>query len=231
MTPDPVPGAPQTRAGRTGAVLTRWLPAVLLATPLLEILVGVQVALRVGTGPTLLAILLGCALGIVVLRREGRGALGDFQAARRHLMEQAARASGSGSPPTRGDTVRPDGTVVSEGSAGGGGRPRPSRAAGDRALVVLAGLLLVFPGLVTDVLGLVLLIPGVRGLLRRRAASAAARRGWTTTPVRVVRVEVRDVEVRDVDPGSSPEPGRRVIRAVEPGPRPTHPDDDEGSGS
>lgn len=45
----------------------------------------------------------------------------------------------------------------------------PAGPMADGALTMLAGLLLILPGFLTDVLGLALLVPAVRGLLRRRA--------------------------------------------------------------
>lgn len=50
----------------------------------------------------------------------------------------------------------------------------PAAAVFDGALILVAGMLLLFPGFVTDVLGLLLLLPpvraGVRAFLRRRFA-------------------------------------------------------------
>ncbi len=49
---------------------------------------------------------------------------------------------------------------------GAGGRP-PSHAALDGALVLIAGVLLMIPGFITDVIALVLLVPPTRALMRR----------------------------------------------------------------
>ena len=57
-----------------------------------------------------------------------------------------------------------------------GGR-LPGRELADAMLIGLAGLLLLLPGFVSDVIGLLLLIPAVRTLIYR---SAAARMGVTT---------------------------------------------------
>jgi UPF0716 family protein affecting phage T7 exclusion len=97
--------------------------AVLLV-PVVEIAVAVAVSRGIGGGLTVLLVLLGCLLGLVLLRREGAGAIRDLQ----------ARRPGSLAP----------------------------AAAGDRALRVVAALLLVFPGLLTDVVGFLLLLPPVR---------------------------------------------------------------------
>jgi UPF0716 protein FxsA len=80
--------------------------------------------------------------------------------------------------------------------AGTGGSSTVGRDAGEVALKIAAGFLLLFPGLVTDVAGLLLLVPQVRGLvagrlghrLRRRFEVAARRvtvRGETVEGVTV----------------------------------------------
>ena len=50
------------------------------------------------------------------------------------------------------------------------------RELGDAALVMAGGILLLFPGFVTDVLGLLLVLPFTRPLMRRALASFAGRR-------------------------------------------------------
>ncbi|GAB2923686.1 hypothetical protein GCM10027047_21030 [Rhodococcus aerolatus] len=55
------------------------------------------------------------------------------------------------------------------------GRSTDSEVA-DGSLVVLGGLLFLLPGLVTSTLGILLLLPPVRALVRPAVASAAARR-------------------------------------------------------
>ncbi|WP_067801978.1 FxsA family protein [Actinomadura formosensis] len=50
------------------------------------------------------------------------------------------------------------------------------RDLGDAALVMAGGMLLLFPGFVTDVLGLLLVLPFTRPLVRRSLAAFAARR-------------------------------------------------------
>jgi len=86
---------------------------------------------------------------------------------------------------------------------GAAGRP-PA----ETALLVVAGVLLVLPGLLSDVVGLVLLLPAARRWVARRAGAAVLRRVQrlqVAGQVRVVRGEVvddawtvRDVTVRDV---------------------------------
>jgi UPF0716 protein FxsA len=52
----------------------------------------------------------------------------------------------------------------------------PTREVADGAMVLLAGALLLVPGFLTDVLGLLLLIPATRGLARRLVPVLVARR-------------------------------------------------------
>lgn len=59
----------------------------------------------------------------------------------------------------------------------------PGAKLGQGALLVAAGALLISPGLVADVAGLVLLVPAARERLRRRIAARLQRSG--PTPVRV----------------------------------------------
>ncbi|NKZ09298.1 FxsA family protein [Actinomadura latina] len=50
------------------------------------------------------------------------------------------------------------------------------RELGDAALIMVGGMLLLFPGFVTDVLGLLFVLPFTRPLVRRALSSFAARR-------------------------------------------------------
>lgn len=90
----------------------------------------------------------------------------------------------------------------------------------DGLLVALGGVLLFVPGLVTDVLGLALLLPPVRALARRRLVDAAERRAPDLRTARI-RQGVTIVEgeaVRQDRPGPAPS-GTPVIEGeiVEPG--------------
>lgn len=51
----------------------------------------------------------------------------------------------------------------------------PDRTAGDAAFTLLAGVLLVFPGVLSSIVGLLLLIPFTRAALRRLAGVATSR--------------------------------------------------------
>jgi UPF0716 protein FxsA len=94
----------------------------------------------------------------------------------------------------------------------GGYVETPARGAGETGAMVLAGLLLVFPGLVTDVVGLLLLIPPVRRTLVRRTGSALAARvqRLDVQGLRVVQGQVITGAVPgagDVRPGTAGGPG------------------------
>lgn len=121
----------------------RWMSllvmAVMVAIPLLEIWVIVQLGGALGVGWTI-ALLLGiAALGLAMVIHEGRRTW-------RALVE----AVGHGTMPTHEMT--------------------------NGMLVMLGGALLVFPGLISDVLGLICLIPFTRPLPRYLLERWASRR-------------------------------------------------------
>jgi UPF0716 protein FxsA len=62
------------------------------------------------------------------------------------------------------------------GGVGVGGSNTVGRDAGEAGLKITAGFLLLFPGLVTDIVGLLLLVPQVRGLVARRLGHGLRRR-------------------------------------------------------
>jgi UPF0716 protein FxsA len=66
------------------------------------------------------------------------------------------------------------------------GRP-PAREALDGTLIVFGGALLITPGFVTDVLGLILLVPPTRALVRRALVARLSRRVVLTVAGRPVR--------------------------------------------
>jgi UPF0716 protein FxsA len=166
--------------------------AGLLLLPVVEIAVAVQVGLRIGAGWTVLLLLLGSAAGLVVLRRVGLASV-------RRLATRVDGVTVPGSP--------------------GSSAPRPPA---QTALIVLAGVLLLIPGFVTDVFGLALLFPRIRRALARRAEAALVRR-FDVVGVRVVQghvigdtgrpgpqpqqgehVDVQVIQVRDLDPPALP---------------------------
>lgn len=60
----------------------------------------------------------------------------------------------------------------------------PAKEVADGALIVLGGALLLTPGFVTDVLGVLCLLPPTRSLLRRFVTGAVARRLVRSAPTR-----------------------------------------------
>ncbi len=66
----------------------------------------------------------------------------------------------------------------------------PAREVFDGAMIILGGALLLTPGFITDIVGLCLLLPPTRALVRRGATALAARRmgfGWIVTGVGTAR--------------------------------------------
>ncbi|MFI1978585.1 FxsA family membrane protein [Streptomyces wedmorensis] len=128
-----------------------FLPLGVAAWLVLEIWLLTVVANAAG-GLTVLALLVGGAvLGAAVMKRAGRRAFRNLSS----TFQQAQAAAQSG--------------AVS---------PAPDRAAAEdrNGFLMLGGLLLMIPGLISDAAGLLLLIPQVRSLLGRTAEKAVERR-------------------------------------------------------
>ncbi|MGH3780160.1 MAG: FxsA family protein [Pseudonocardiaceae bacterium] len=75
-------------------------------------------------------------------------------------------------------------------------RKPPHRELLDGMLITAAGVLVVVPGFVSDVLGLLLLLPPTRALVRRRILRSASRR----TPARYGPGDVVEGEIVDEPP-------------------------------
>jgi UPF0716 protein FxsA len=73
----------------------------------------------------------------------------------------------------------------------------PTREVADGAMILLAGALLFTPGFLTDLVGLLLLVPATRALARRWVPALSRRRAFRRTRVTVV--------------GSSSSPSTRVV--------------------
>ena len=73
----------------------------------------------------------------------------------------------------------------------------PSRELADTVALLVAGGLLLFPGLFTDVVGLVLLTPPVRALLRRWLIAKARRLSGTTTIITTTSTPLEEPPHRD----------------------------------
>ena len=81
----------------------------------------------------------------------------------------------------------------------------PSKEVADGVCLLLAGVLLVIPGFVTDALGLFLLLPPVRAVVRRVVVRRYAGRG----PVRIIHASYRRVGGDSVIDTSGVDEGRR----------------------
>lgn len=108
----------------------RWTGAAILLLVLFEIVGIIAMTQWIGGGWTFLALVLGSALGVLIVAKAGRRAWRAF----------------------RQDAV--EGIV-------------PGRDVGDPVLLLVAGLLWVVPGFVSDVLGLLLMLPPTRSVARR----------------------------------------------------------------
>jgi UPF0716 protein FxsA len=88
-----------------------------------------------------------------------------------------------------------------------GNRRVPTAEVTDGMLVAAGGVLLFVPGLVTDVAGLLLLLPPTRGVVRRRLVRAAEKRSPELRTARIrERGPVVDGDVVDEQPGAAPRP-------------------------
>ncbi|WP_345606227.1 FxsA family protein [Pseudonocardia adelaidensis] len=94
----------------------------------------------------------------------------------------------------------------------------PTAELTDGVLVAAGGVLLFVPGLVTDLAGLLLLLPPTRGLVRRRLVKAAEERSPELRTARIrAQAPVVDGEVVDgevVDPEPTPRPDRLIIEGT-----------------
>jgi UPF0716 protein FxsA len=138
---------------------------LLLAVPLIELWVIVQVAREVGVVETFVLLILVSVAGAWLLRQQG-------MAAWVRLQQALAR----GEIPTKEVT--------------------------DGALILLGGALLLTPGFVTDAVGLLLLFPPTRAVLKGAVRPLLARRARRRAGIysaRVVRVERRYGEASPTD--------------------------------
>jgi UPF0716 protein FxsA len=136
---------------------------LLIAWPIAELVVAIEVARAIGVLAMIALLLLSWPLGTWALRSQGRLVWRRLAVA---VSEQRA----------------------------------PGRELIDGALVLIGGSLLIVPGFITDVLGLLCLLPPTRFLLRSRFVRSLQSR----TMERAFRVTVRDYDVdstaQDVDP-------------------------------
>ncbi|MFD5203734.1 FxsA family membrane protein [Streptomyces sp. NPDC058375] len=147
---------PPTRPRRSRA--RRFLPLALAAWLVLEIWLLTLVASAAGGLTVLLILVAGAVLGAVVIKSAGRRAF-------KNLTETLQQMPGQpGAPATP-----PAGPAGGKGSRGNG-------------LLMLGGLLLLIPGLISDAAGLILLVPPVRTMIGRYAERSLESRMRAATP-------------------------------------------------
>jgi UPF0716 protein FxsA len=154
------------------------LSLLLLALPLIEIAVFVEVGRQIGVLPTIALVVLSGIAGCILLRIQGFGIL-----ARIRQQIEAGQD--------------------------------PSRELAHGVMVVVAGILLLIPGFVTDILGILLFIPPVRDF------------GWRLIKSRITVIDnfgvggrrssrgdngkIIDLDDSEFSRGSNPQsPGRRL---------------------
>ncbi|MGW4748428.1 FxsA family membrane protein [Streptomyces sp. NPDC004288] len=149
-------GAPPPLAPKRSRART-FLPLGIAVWLVLEIWLLTVVANAAG-GLTVLALLIGGAvLGATVVKRAGRRAFRNLGS----TFQQAQAAAQGGVAPSPADRVGAD----------------------DRnGFLMLGGLLLIIPGLISDAAGLLLLVPQVRSFLGRYAEKAVERRMSAAPP-------------------------------------------------
>ncbi|MGW6866817.1 FxsA family membrane protein [Streptomyces sp. NPDC054901] len=132
-----------------------FIPLAVAAWLILEIWLLGLVADAAG-GVTVAALIAGSmVLGVVLIKRAGRRAFQNLTRTFQHAQEQAM----AGQVPS----------------------PQPTKGSGN-GLTMLAGLLLILPGMLSDVAALLLLLPPVRALIARRTERALERRMAASAP-------------------------------------------------
>ncbi|MFJ8846819.1 FxsA family membrane protein [Streptomyces cyaneofuscatus] len=145
---------PPTRPRRSRA--RRFLPLALAAWLVLEIWLLTVVASAAGGLTVLLLLVAGAVLGTVVIKRAGRRAF-------KNLTETLQQMPG-----------QPGATEAPQVTGG--------KASKGNGLLMLGGLLLLIPGLISDAAGLLLLVPPIRTLISRRAEQSLERRMQAASP-------------------------------------------------
>ncbi|MFI8183500.1 FxsA family membrane protein [Actinacidiphila glaucinigra] len=152
----PPPAGPRQPGGdarpRRRSRAGRWIPLGVAAYALLEIWLLILVAGAAGGLTVLLLLVVGFVGGALAVRHAGRSAW--------RALNEAMRSGG----PER-DGEKRDESGAANGGGGGGAAP-----------IMFGGLLLMVPGLISDVAGLLFLFPPTRSLLTRAGARALDRR-------------------------------------------------------
>lgn len=138
------PGTPGAREKPRG--LRRFLPLILAAWGVLEVWLLIQLAGHITAFGVVLVLAGGFVLGAVVIKRAGRRAW--------HNLAETLQPGSTG--------TRKEGSGQHKGRGGG------------NALAMLGGLLLMIPGLASDVLGLLCVFPPTAALIRKAAGRSFA---------------------------------------------------------
>ncbi|MEV0750449.1 FxsA family protein [Streptomyces sp. NBC_01220] len=146
-------GTPPPTARKRSRART-FVPLAIAAWAVLEIWLLIVVADVAGGFTVLLLLAAGVVLGAVVMKRAGRRAF-------RNLTETLQQMPGQ--------------------PGASGSSPAPSSTRGN-GFLMLAGLLIMIPGLISDVAGLLLLVPPVRSALSGFAERSLERRMRTAGP-------------------------------------------------
>ncbi|MFG2333908.1 FxsA family membrane protein [Streptomyces sp. NPDC048604] len=149
-------GAPPPLAPKRSRLRT-FLPLALAVWLVLEIWLLTVVARAAGGLTVFLVLVGGVVLGATVVKKAGRRAFANLSGA----FKEAQAAAQSGRFP---DAPRRDG------------------AADRNGFLMLGGLLLMLPGLISDAAGLLLLVPQIRSALGRYAEKAVERRMAAAAP-------------------------------------------------
>lgn len=156
---------------RPGRIVRIVLVLLFIVLPVLEILTIVAVSRLIGGWATFGLILLGTVVGAWVVKRQGRRSW--------QLLRQAADDV----------SLQPDAI---------GSRPRQqTKPLADGGLILAGGALLMVPGFITDVLGLLFLLPVTRPLARVTLAYLIGRRVTGTVERLSVRTWNTDGTVRE----------------------------------
>lgn len=192
------PGAPGARQKPRG--LRRFLPLIAAAWGVLEVWLLIQLAGYITAFGVVLVLAAGFVLGAVVIKRAGRRAW--------HNLAETLQPGSTG---TRKEGAQP-----------------PKGRSGGNALAMLGGLLLMIPGVGTDVLALLCLFPPTAALIRKAAGRSFAssnladavqqaktaqeqvrmhRPDGKVVPGEVLREDERQAEPEDRRPDETDKPG------------------------
>lgn len=147
--------------------MTRWFlwRILVIGLPVAEIVLLIWVATMIGWGWTFAILLAGFLAGLALMRMAGSSAFRAVAAPWRRAQPYVRIDETTGAA----QTVHPNAGPTADEIAEAGAELRQS------GLLFVAGALLAFPGLLSDVAGLVVALPPVRRNLARRLPSGGTR--------------------------------------------------------